>query len=552
MAAADPWVQDVITCDVCNKPTQQFCNSCQVSLCNPCSKNHIDQLKFLMHDIVPFLDRKIQLVCPECQHHPGQRCEANCLQCSEPVCLKCIISGPHKEHEVEELTKAYENKKQRIAEDTEEIKTALIPKCQRKTDDIENRMSMTKTQFDDIKKESKKLRQLWHQEVDSIFDKIESMNQSHREENLNALQAYHIKIKNLISKMIETVEQNEKLLKTNKISDVKKYKSKLELYRNFPEKVDLKVPSLCSSIYQGKELSIEIGDFRAILKQSKKQSLSADVTIRKGGLMDNVRIIITIPTKYTSLYDVACVGKAEAWILGDNNTITRIDIHGTVKDTVTTNGRNTPNRISVTIEKELIYSDFDNKTVNIARHGKSETLIIPPKGWVPMGICCTRSGDILIHIYLRGKNKIISCKVNNIKQEIYNNEQGEPIFKNGIGKLYMSENNNGDICVSDTNANTVVGVDNTGRVRFQYDGTPARRWNLFAPRGIVTDALSQIIVADYNNNCLHILDQNGRFLRCVDKCGLEKPHGLSVDSEGRLWVGCESGKVKVIEHLKND
>ena len=97
-------------------------------------------------------------------------------------------------------------------------------------------MSMTKTQFDDIKKESKKLRQLWHQEVDSIFDKIESMNQSHREENLNALQAYHIKIKNLISKMIETVEQNEKLLKTNKISDLNKYKSKLELYRNFLKK----------------------------------------------------------------------------------------------------------------------------------------------------------------------------------------------------------------------------------------------------------------------------------------------------------------------------
>ena len=36
----------------------------------------------------------------------------------------------------------------------------------------------------------------------------------------------------------------------------------------------------------------------------------------------------------------------------------------------------------------------------------------------------------------------------------------------------------------------------------------------------------------------------------MDVCGLERPHGLSVDSEGRLWVGCESGKIEVIEYLK--
>ena len=109
-----------------------------------------------------------------------------------------------------------------------------------------------------------------------------------------------------------------------------------------------------------------------------------------------------------------------------------------------------------------------------------------------------------------------------------------------------------DVCVSDANADTVIVVDKTGRVRFRYDGTPARTKKSFAPRYIVTDALSQIIVSDYNNNCLHILDQNGQFLRCVDDCGLEEPVGLSVTSEGRLWVGSfNSGEIKVIEYLQN-
>ena len=75
----------------------------------------------------------------------------------------------------------------------------------------------------------------------------------------------------------------------------------------------------------------------------------------------------------------------------------------------------------------------------------------------------------------------------------------------------------------------------------------------FAPRDIVTDALSQIIVTDFNNNCLHILDQNGQFMRCVDDCGLErleKPSELSIYSEGRLWVGCNRGEIKVIKYLE--
>jgi sugar lactone lactonase YvrE len=66
----------------------------------------------------------------------------------------------------------------------------------------------------------------------------------------------------------------------------------------------------------------------------------------------------------------------------------------------------------------------------------------------------------------------------------------------------------------------------------------------------VTDSMSHIIVGDQFNRCLHILDQNGLFLRCVDS-GSYKPTGLSVDSEGRLWVGqYESGEVKVIQYMK--
>ena len=270
--------------------------------------------------------------------------------------------------------------------------------------------------------------------------------------------------------------------------------------------------------------------------------------------MDQVSVIATVPANFNPVLGIACVWGTEAWIYGQNKHIKRIDIHGTVRDTVTAKCLSCPSGISVTRGGELIYSDYFSGTVNIVRDGKSETLIIAPQGWTPWRLCCTMSRDILVHVYKgigpQSKHKIIRYQRQNIKQEINKDGQGNRILKDGGNPLFMSENNNGDVCVSDLNADTVIVLDNTGNVRFRYNGTQARREKSFAPRDIVTDALSQIIVADINNNCVHILDQNGQFLICVDDCGLKKPRGLSADSEGRLWVGCDKGKIIVIKYLE--
>jgi sugar lactone lactonase YvrE len=207
----------------------------------------------------------------------------------------------------------------------------------------------------------------------------------------------------------------------------------------------------------------------------------------------------------------------------------------------------------VTRQGELVYSDVNKRTVSMVRHGRSETLITTPQGWHPDNLCCTKSGDILVSMVTTddSQRKIVRYQGRTLTQEIDRDEDGEPIYKGGKYGLFVVENNNGDVCASDANAYTVVVVNKSGRVRFQYDGTPARRKKSFKPAHIVTDSMSQIIVADYNNDCLHILDQNGQFLRCVDNCGLDNPLGLSVDSEGRLWVGLQtSGEMKVIQYMK--
>jgi hypothetical protein len=377
---------------------------------------------------------------------------------------------------------------------------------------------------------------------------------SMKENLLAALNSNQSKIKRQIPNMTQTVQQNKDILKSNNVSAVTGYQSKLEEYRNMPADVGVKLPSLKFSTVQGKELSLELADVKASLTQTTLSSLTKEAShLSLQELLEQVKLITSIPTGVIPIGSVACVGVDEAWVSGTDKTIKRVDVHGSVRDTVTTTCENKPNGITVTRQGELVYSDGPNRTVNIVRRGKITKLITTPRGWKPDRLCYTKSGDILVSMYTPdfNKTKLVRYQGQIVIQEIDKNEDGEPIYKGGKTGLYVVENNNGDVCASDTNACTVVVVNKSGRFRFRYDGTPARREEPFYPVHIVTDSMSQIIVADYNNDCLHILDQNGQFLRCVDNCGLNYSYGLSVDSEGRLWVGLEkSGKVKVIQYMK--
>lgn len=95
MASSSFVVQGVITCSLCENPTTQYCNDCQVNLCVDCVSAHIEALQSMPHYVVSFKNRKIRLVYPSCLIHLGHRCEAMCQQCQTQVCIKCCF-GPHK------------------------------------------------------------------------------------------------------------------------------------------------------------------------------------------------------------------------------------------------------------------------------------------------------------------------------------------------------------------------------------------------------------------------------------------------------------------------
>ncbi|XP_061169566.1 uncharacterized protein LOC133178929 [Saccostrea echinata] len=551
MAGPGSTAQDVITCDLCDNPTQQYCNNCQVNLCVDCVSKHVDILKSSTHDIVPFMKRKIQLVFPECTSHPHQRCEGHCQQCDVPVCFKCL-TGPHNKHDVTDMADIVAMTKEEIKKDTEEIADILIPKYGQDDEDSDKKIAKCRTKFVKMEEDAEKTRTLWHQVVDDIFNKIQSTLKSKKESCESALKIHQSKMKKALPSLNETLKQKKYILKSNKVLEITKYKSKLVEYREIFTDSDVLLPEWESITVPGVKLSVQLEEHKATLTQTSISNTREDTSSPSMKFLHKARVIADLPTGIKPLYSVACDGKDEAWLCSNDPTIRRVDKHKTIKDVVKTICIECPGDITMSLKGELIYSDFDNKTVNIVRNGKSEILISAPQDWLPLGLCCTRSGDILVNMATknRDQHKTVRYQGQWVKQEIIDDEYGIPIYKGGSSPLFLAENNNGDICASDCNATVVVVVSKTGKVRFRYNGDSAKRRNSFGPVQIVTDLSSQIIMSDVFNDCLHILDQNGYFLRCIDDCGLVAPGGLSLDTEGRIWVGLESGNVKVIQYLK--
>ncbi|XP_062589913.1 uncharacterized protein LOC134251512 [Saccostrea cucullata] len=220
----------------------------------------------------------------------------------------------------------------------------------------------------------------------------------------------------------------------------------------------------------------------------------------------------------------------------------------------------TEQHYKVTIDGALVYSDWERKTINKVKNGQTVEMI-RLQDWIHTQLCVTSSGDLLVtmcsddyflvSIFPRPRSKVVRYSGSTEKQTIQFAEEGKPLYSGNRNTKYISENRNLDICVADYKAGAVVVVNQAGKLRFRYTGHPSAKKNKpFQPFGITTDSQSQILTADGDNHCIHILDQDRQFLRYIDNCDLKDPFGLCVDKKDNLFVAEWSGKLKKIKYLR--
>ncbi|XP_062592679.1 uncharacterized protein LOC134254152 [Saccostrea cucullata] len=195
-------------------------------------------------------------------------------------------------------------------------------------------------------------------------------------------------------------------------------------------------------------------------------------------------------------------------------------------------------------ECDLIYIDSEYNINKLSTENKEKTTIIQynTSPWEPQCVYSSPStGDLLVGMCRddteTGKVVRYNSTGENIQTIQHHNITGQELYS---WPIYITENRNGDVIVSDSWRDAVVVTDRDGNYRFSYTGPPSGSG--LTPQGICTDALSHILVCDENTHSVQMLDSEGHYLTEIQtrQHGRDRPYGLSYDEDTHLlWVGSD-------------
>nr|XP_022345065.1 uncharacterized protein LOC111137729 [Crassostrea virginica] len=352
-------------------------------------------------------------------------------------------------------------------------------------------------------------------------------------------------INHTITEITQIILDLKRLLGTSDVCLVSEYTSRTEEFMNLPAQFHVTLPTFTPQEINREQIHQQIGSLSELA-----------ITF----LLDEPRILTDIHTEYRDLrnvlfrdlHSVSCLSDSELWTCGNDNILRLYNLQGELLRSVRTKSGNYPRDIAVTRSGDLVYTDFYDRSINLVSGTKVKRLI-RLRGWTPLYLCSTSSGDLFVIMRSNNWNqtKVVRYSGSTEKQSIQWDDKGKPLYTSkGYITKYLSENRNLDICVADSEARAVVVVSSAGELRFRYTGPLSTPRESFRIVGITTDSRANILMSDSVNHHIHIIDQDGHFLRYIHNCGLQGPWGLCVDSRVNLFVTEYGGKVKKLQYYK--
>lgn len=542
--------QDIQRCTLCKHAVApMYCDTCRINICKDCVESHVSDVS-IDHKVVLLKHRGSIPDYSICSKHKTKQRDLHCEQCNISICVECTSSIDHRGHNFLYIKEKILERKERVLKDLGELEKSLHQKYEEISSNIQVQKDILTENSQTVKTAISNHGDDLHQEVESLITKLKSDLDKTESKQLASLNKQQNEVAVTISEIKKSIARLRKLSNSNDDSLLLSYNSRNAEFRNLPHEIEETLPSFTPSKINREQLHKQIGSLSFTTKGQLCTKVKQGV---KSSLQDRLlpsepSTLITIETGYRSLYSVSCIGDEEIWTCGLDNIMRLYNIQGELVKSIQTKSGNLPQDISVTRDGELIYVDHEDRSVNLVNNKKIKA-VVRLQGWKPRNVCCTSSGGFLV-MMIKDENKQsrVLRYTGSEKHTFQFNDNGKLLYSSG-GMKYVSENKNQDICVADNKAQAIVVINKNGKHRFSYTGPPSASNESFDPVGITTDNHGQILTTDCRNHRIHILDQNGQFLRFIDNCGLHTPWGLCVDTHNRLLVAeSKSGLIKEIRY----
>ncbi|XP_062621753.1 uncharacterized protein LOC134283311 [Saccostrea cucullata] len=553
--------QDILLCDLCQTAAlHSHCKVCQINLCNVCVGEHLsDSSK--RHNVIPYKHRTSTLKYPKCPKHSEKSCELYCEKCDIPVCSTCISSSvEHKGHILSDSLQKICLKRKILEEDLNELEKTIYPVYKEFEKDLKSKKESFEEHYEKLATAVSKQEEIVQHKIHSIakehISNIHEMKNKHRA----ALNNQEKEIKHITSDVKHNMLELKKILDSDDVSLISEYNSRNSEFRCLPPKVNVLPPRFSTHWISREELHVMFGFLSTlcITKEEHGYTMKTPEAVccpPVKPLLDEPKRIATIQTRFERLNSITCLSDEEIWTCGENQIIKLYNIQGKLLKSIKT--RSDARNITVNRSRNLIYTDFRSVYEVINEQIRKVVKKQRAQGWgflydwYPVSVCSTSSDDLLIIMRNHSsdrQSKVVRYSNFTEKQTIQYDSEGQPLYSSDSTNVV--ENRNFDICVADKGANAVVVVNQTGKLRFRYTGTPSATNGSFYTYGITTDSQSHILTADYNNHCIHILNEDGQFLCCIYNRDLYRPWTLCIDTRDNLYVNERySGIIRKIKYM---
>eukprot|EP00105_Crassostrea_gigas_P035815 XP_019919963.1 PREDICTED: uncharacterized protein LOC109617740 [Crassostrea gigas] len=457
--------QDVVRCQLCDTPVPPlYCGICHIHLCKACVGAHLLD-ESTEHRVVPFEKRGLTT---KCQEHSTKVCELYCEECDISIRATCA-SSKHKGHKFIEILKYFEDKKDAIQKDLQELKKSISPICQ----EIVPHISVQKA---DLNKNSQKLTsdidkhgEDLYREVDIIIKNVKSNLEEIDSKQLDVLNKQENEIKRTISEIVQCTTDLEKLLNSSDINLVTAYNSRNTEFRKLPPKLKVSLPSFTPQKINKEQFgSLSSLSNKIEVHEYTMDAPDADTSAPYRTLIDEPRIVKDIKTERL-VRSVSCLSGEHIWTSGSDSIMRLYNLQGELMKSVKTKSGTLPGDIAVTQKGDLVYTDYSDRSINMMKNTDVQKLI-KLQGWKPRNVCCTSSDDLLV-VMISGdgrKANVVRYSGPSEKQTIEFNDKGQPLYLSYDIK-YIKENKNLDICVADYTAGAIVVVNQAGKLRFTFN-----------------------------------------------------------------------------------
>lgn len=471
-----------------------------------------------------------------------------CKDCDVYVCSKCMLSDIHGRHKFLDVQDAFKSKAAILMNDTFYLKEKIRPAYKKIVMEMEDQMHTVAQQYEKFSQATTEYGEVWHEIVNQCTNQLKEKLEKYKEQHLNVLKKEMERIQQVLSHINHNIEENNEILNCGDVAKSLSYKSALKQFDKMPPKITGTLSKFQLMKIDKEKFYEQFGCLGEITFGKEERGCILSLKAEISPSHERPKVSAVFNTGHPKLRSIAYFSEKEIWTCGRSSELKCFDVKGQLKECLRTKSKEPPNDITVTKYGQLIYCD-NGGTVNFLKNGQFEE-VIKLIDWTPKNLCLTSSDDLLIMMYSHDFTHTRVVRYANFKevQTIQFDHNKKPLYSENVSTKYICENRNRDICVSDSRLGSVVVVNKAGKLRFKYCGNSSSNTEKpFIPFGICVNSYYHILIADCNNNSIHIIDHDGKFLCQIDNCGLENPCGICLDENEHLLIAEQySGNVKKI------